>query len=71
MYGYKFITDLYCLIPGSKSAVSMFVDFDDAVVFSAVVVFLTLATIGLWRIRPRTMQQKHGVRPIAEKAGSG
>jgi hypothetical protein len=51
-YGYKFISDLSGLIGGSKSAVSMFLSVEDSLVFTAIVAFLVLTTVGFFRIKP-------------------
>jgi len=51
-YGYRFVTDLFDLIGGSKSTVSMFLGVEDSLVFTTIVIFLVLTTVGLSRIKP-------------------
>jgi hypothetical protein len=64
VFGHKFAIDLFTLISGSKSGVSLFADADDAVVFSSIMALFIVITIGLWKIKPKT-KHNDGTQPMA------
>jgi hypothetical protein len=55
-YVYVFIRDLFHLILGTKSAISIFVDLDDSIFFTIFITCIVAIAFGLFKIKPKQIE---------------